>query len=280
MFKQNQHSQAIRLAIMTVAAVSAGIFSAVLSTEAVSNMSGTEIKTTGNGEFGGTLTVKNNGSPVQQTALIVEQGRVGFGTSMPTNELHVSNSASGPIINLQGANTNYRGLKISNTNNSENWFVGANNSNVFTIRTNGAKDVFTANSGAVFSIATIIEPTGTWENVQFRCEGGITIDRANARFTCNDPRATVYEGNGAFQRDLLLVPDENNNNTFIIENHLCLALGGKQYFSANTAMYEGMTNMAISRSHLDSVLNARDPYYNHQTAAYANYLLSVTCVYL
>ncbi len=71
---------------------------------------------------------------------LLSTGEIGIGTEEPSNELHIYNEVSGPIINLQGKETNYRGLRIATsiTDNSEKWFVGVNDENKqqFVIRTN------------------------------------------------------------------------------------------------------------------------------------------------
>lgn len=79
----------------------------------------------------GNLMVKGQ-STLSSTTII---GTFGIGTDDPKNEMHIKNS-SGPIINLQGPTTNYRGLRIakSDTDNAEKWFVGANGNNDFVIR--------------------------------------------------------------------------------------------------------------------------------------------------
>jgi hypothetical protein len=83
----------------------------------------------------GTLQISNG--------LIVQGGNVGIGTDNPNTKLNLYDSASGPIINLQGRTTNYRGIKIADTGNDEKWFAGANDSNNYVIRKAGATDALT-----------------------------------------------------------------------------------------------------------------------------------------
>jgi len=68
---------------------------------------------------------------------------VGIGTTSPYSKLHLFDNTTGPIISLSGLNTNYRGLTVKDTGNSEQWFSGANNVNNFVIRRSGTTDNLT-----------------------------------------------------------------------------------------------------------------------------------------
>jgi hypothetical protein len=71
---------------------------------------------------------------------------VGIGTASPDTKLHIYDATSGPIISLSGLDSKYRGLTIKDTNNSEKWFVGNNDSNNFVIRATGSNDILTISS--------------------------------------------------------------------------------------------------------------------------------------
>ncbi len=77
---------------------------------------------------------------------------IGIGTTTPATKLHLFDSASGPIITLSGLTSNYRGITLKNTSNSENWFYGANSSNNFVIRRNGSVDDVTISSNGYVGI--------------------------------------------------------------------------------------------------------------------------------
>jgi len=74
-------------------------------------------------------------------------GNVGVGTITPATKLHIYDASSGPILTLSGSNNKYRGLTIKNViNDSEQWFVGNNESNNFVIRATGSNDILTVSS--------------------------------------------------------------------------------------------------------------------------------------
>jgi len=97
---------------------------------------------------------------VERMVIDMSTGNVGIGTAGPNTQLNIYNASSGPIINLQGATTNYRGLKIADTGNTEKWFAGADNSNNYVIRRNGATNDLTINSSGNVTFAGRIDTPG------------------------------------------------------------------------------------------------------------------------
>ena len=94
-------------------------------------------------------------------------GNVGIGTASPADILTLFGS-TGPIIGLNGATTNYRGLKMSDSSGTEKWFAGANNLGNYVIRQNSATDLMTFSGGNVgigtsspSSKLTLWEPTAS-----------------------------------------------------------------------------------------------------------------------
>jgi len=85
---------------------------------------------------------------------ILDNGNVGIGTTNPNTKLNIFDNSSGPIISLQGLTTNYRGLRIADTNNTENWFAGANASNKYVIKRNGTTDDVTIDTSGNVGIGT------------------------------------------------------------------------------------------------------------------------------
>lgn len=81
-------------------------------------------------------------------------GNVGIGLTAPSTKLNVFDSAAGPVISIQGLAGNYRGIKIADTSNSENWFYGANSSNNFVIRRSGSSDDLTVISSGNVGLGT------------------------------------------------------------------------------------------------------------------------------
>jgi len=73
-------------------------------------------------------------------------GNVGIGTTNPSTQLHIYHNSSGPIVSLSGLTTNYRGITLRDTNNNEQWFYGADNSNDFVIRKNGNTNYVSINT--------------------------------------------------------------------------------------------------------------------------------------
>ena len=73
-------------------------------------------------------------------------GNVGIGTVALNSKLNIYDATLGPIVTLQGLNTNYRGLKIADTANSEQWFTGTNSSNNYVVRRGGTTDDITIDS--------------------------------------------------------------------------------------------------------------------------------------
>jgi len=90
-------------------------------------------------------------STLADSILYEDSNKIGLGTTSPYTQLHIYNNSEGPIISLSGLDIKYRGLTIKDTNNSEKWFVGNNDSNNFVIRATGSNDILTvgASSGNV-----------------------------------------------------------------------------------------------------------------------------------
>ncbi|MEO0076300.1 MAG: hypothetical protein ABIK19_01355, partial [candidate division WOR-3 bacterium] len=87
--------------------------------------------------------------------LINSSGNVGIGTINPQTKIDVYDNTTGPLLSMRGLDTNYRGMKIADTSNSEKWFVGNNASNNFVIRNAGATDYLTIlNSNGNVGIGT------------------------------------------------------------------------------------------------------------------------------
>jgi hypothetical protein len=93
--------------------------------------------------------------PAAGSLKIIGDSKVGIGTDSPQTKLDIYDSNSGPLLSMRGLDTNYRGMKIANTSNSEKWFIGNNNSNNFVIRNAGTTDYLTIlNSNGNVGIGT------------------------------------------------------------------------------------------------------------------------------
>ena len=110
----------------------------------------------GGGELSGLGTANylskwSDTSTLADSILYEDSNKIGLGTTSPYTQLHIYNNSEGPIISLSGLDIKYRGLTIKDTNNSEKWFVGNNDSNNFVIRATGSNDILTvgASSGNV-----------------------------------------------------------------------------------------------------------------------------------
>lgn len=108
------------------------------------------------------LTGSNGGGT--EAMRITSAGRVGIGIAAPNTKFNVYDATTGPILDLQGLTSNYRGLKIADTANAENWFVGANNSNNFVIRSGGTTDRLTIDSAGLLTVGGITQPAG-WQQM-------------------------------------------------------------------------------------------------------------------
>lgn len=82
-------------------------------------------------------------STLADSILYEDSNKIGLGTTSPYTQLHIYNNSEGPIISLSGLDIKYRGLTIKDTNNSEKWFVGNNDSNNFVIRATSSNDILT-----------------------------------------------------------------------------------------------------------------------------------------
>lgn len=81
---------------------------------------------------------------------------IGIGTTNPTRKLSILDSATGPIISLSGLTTNYRGISLrQSSDDAENWFAGANNSNNFVVRRNGATDDLTVDTSGNLTLSSL-----------------------------------------------------------------------------------------------------------------------------
>ncbi|MFA7662665.1 MAG: hypothetical protein WCX88_01990 [Patescibacteria group bacterium] len=111
----------------------------------VTDAGGTTLPSGTNGQ-----TLRHDGTNWVANSLLYNNGtNIGIGTTSPDTQLSIYNASSGPIIDLRGSDSNYRGLKISSTaDNLEKWFIGSNSSNNFVIRRNdGVDDIIMSPSG-------------------------------------------------------------------------------------------------------------------------------------
>ncbi|MBI3626994.1 hypothetical protein HY224_03035 [Candidatus Uhrbacteria bacterium] len=90
------------------------------------------------GGTGGQIAYYQSLNILAPSVLYQFNGGVGIGTTSPAAKLDISDTSSGPIIDLHGLNSinTNRGLKILDTTNIENWFVGSNSNN-FVVQKNG-----------------------------------------------------------------------------------------------------------------------------------------------
>jgi hypothetical protein len=97
-------------------------------------------------------------------------GNVGIGIDEPVTEFHIHDVSSGPIVSLSGKNSNYRGISLKDTENTnvEKWFYGSNEVNNFVIRRNGTVNgdelTVSAANGNV-AIGTNLAPTASKLNI-------------------------------------------------------------------------------------------------------------------
>ncbi|KKS35298.1 MAG: putative outer membrane protein [Parcubacteria group bacterium GW2011_GWC2_42_12] len=125
-------------------------------------------------------------SPTSNSYFNVAGANIGIGTDNPNTKLNIYDSASGPIINLQGLTTNYRGVRVADTANAENWFSGANTANNYVIRRSGSFDDITINSLGNVGIGTA-NPLS-----KFNVEGDIRAGRAiGGNFLAQDSGGAV-----------------------------------------------------------------------------------------
>ena len=64
---------------------------------------------------------------------ITADGNVGIGTTSPSDLLTLS-GATATFLTLNGPTTNWRGVRMTNSAGTEQWFAGANNLNNYVIK--------------------------------------------------------------------------------------------------------------------------------------------------
>lgn len=126
-------------------------------------------------------------TPDNELMRITEAGKIGIGTNNPQNELHVYNTSSGPIINLEGDfSAQYQGIRIGDKDNSneEKWFMGSNDSGNYVIRRKSSGGNSTNDFSINYSTGNIILATTT-------VSGPLTINTS-----CTGANALQTDGNG------------------------------------------------------------------------------------
>lgn len=122
--------------------------------------------------------INSTPTPDNELMRITESGRVGVGTTNPQNELHIYNSSSGPIVNLEGDfSSQYQGIRIGDKDNSnmEKWFMGSNNTGGnYVIRRKSSASVSTNDLFIDYATGNITLATTTVSgslNIRPLCDG-------------------------------------------------------------------------------------------------------------